>query len=140
VLKAEEQRIAARLKTLEHRSERFERFVHDQMVRMNRLSITGEFRNLDVVKNPAKLRITDRTLIPGKFVHIELVPATTVETVLEDEIKATLLGREKALAARDKVIASATKKGVPVPSFEDADLPADIPGAVIEWATRLRIA
>lgn len=140
VLSAEEKRLAARRKTLENRVKRFERFVHDQMVRMKRLSIAGDFSKLDIVNNPVKLKIVDEKQIPETFIHTEIIPAQTVRTILDETIKAQLVAREKALAARDKIIAKAIAKQLPVPTFNDAELPQDVPGATLERATRLRIS
>jgi hypothetical protein len=140
VLKAEEDRLAVRRKALNNRAARFELFVKNQMIRMNRLSIEGDFKSLDVVNNPPKLELIDKTQLPPQFVRKEEIPATTVTVVLEDEIKAALMAREKALAAREKVIKAAEKKKLPTPTFNDDELPPDVPGAQLTRGTRLRIS
>lgn len=140
VLSVEEKRLAARRKSLDNRVKRFKRFVHDQMVRMKRLTIAGDFNKLDIVNNPPKLKIVDEKKIPEEFVHTEIIPAQTVRTILDETIKARLMDREKALAARDKIIAKAIAKKLPMPTFDDAELPQDVPGAVLERETRLRIS
>ena len=139
VIVTEEKRLAVRRKALNSRAERFERFVKDQMIRMDRRSLAGEYSKLDVVFNPPKLTIYDEKLIPDRFIRRELVPETTVVTILDDAIKAALMAREKALAARAKVMANTIKKQQPAPLFSDTDLPDDVPGAALERGTRLRI-
>jgi hypothetical protein len=138
VQREEEKRLAEKRRKLQARADRFDRFVHDQMVRMNRRSLPGRFSALDIVNNPPKLVITDRALLPAHYITTEHVPATVVETVHEDTIKADLMAREKAIAAQHKVIAQAEKKGLPAPTFDPASLPPDVPGAMLVRATRLR--
>lgn len=139
-IRAEEVRLAARRHGFEKRFERYVSYIKTQMERMDRLVIDGEFNQLAVVNNPAKLEVFDEALVPKEYKTTETIPEKIVTTVREDDVKRALQNREKALAERDKLIARAEKKGLPVPQFNEADLPQDVPGAKLVRGTRLRIS
>lgn len=139
-IRAEEVRLASRRHNFEKRFDRYVLYIKTQMERMGRLVIDGEFNQLAVVNNPAKLEVFDESLVPEAYKTTETIPEQKVTTVREDDIKRALQNREKALAERDKLILRAEKKGLPVPQFNEADLPQDVPGAKLVRGTRLRIS
>lgn len=139
-IRAEEVRLAAKRHNFEKRFDRYVSYIKTQMERMERLVIDGEFNQLAVVNNPAKLEVFDEALVPDEYKSTETIPEQKVTTVRTDEIKRALQNREKALADRDKLVVRAEKKGLPVPQFNEDELPPDVPGAKLVRSTRLRIS
>jgi hypothetical protein len=75
-LKAEEQRLAARRKTLENQVERVKRYAAHALERMGRTKIEGERWTLSLAKNPPRVVLDDSVvpaLLPPGFQR--LIPA-----------------------------------------------------------------
>ena len=86
VLKAEEQRMNARRKSIENNVERIKAGLYNAMKATNKTKFRTELFSFNIQKNPAKLVIDDESKIPKKYYVPQ--PAKLDTAKLRDDLKA----------------------------------------------------
>lgn len=93
--KAEEQRIAARRKTMENLVTRLEGYISDSMTRLGVDSVAAGTFSIKFAANPPAVQVEDESLIPSRFVKV--VQTTSIDKIA---IKAAITDGEEVPGAK----------------------------------------